>query len=139
MNEKYVHTALLIDDDPSCNFILSEFINLIDKSISKTTVFSVDEALAALDSMSEFPDVIYLDLNMPVKSGFDFLEHYEEHYWLEHPDTNIFVLTSSLRPNDKIKTLSFKCVCDYKSKSEIDKFIEESLRFDFKAIFKNEK
>ncbi len=127
--EKHVNSALLIDDDPSCNFILSEFINLVNKSIKKSSAFSVDESLEILETIISFPDVIYLDLNMPIKSGFDFLEHYEKKYFPLYPHTKIYVLTSSLRPSDKEKTLSFACVTDYKSKSEIDQFIEDSLRF----------
>lgn len=129
MTEKYISSALLIDDDPSCNFILSEFINLVDPSIKKTSAFSVDESIDFLDSNTAFPDVIFLDLNMPIKSGFDFLRVYEEKYFPIYPHTKIYVLTSSLRPSDKERTLRYRCVTEYKSKSEIDQFIDHSLRF----------
>ena len=123
-----IKSVLLIDDDPSCNFILSEFINLVDKSVAKHETSSVDDALAYLLSTSQYPDVIFLDLNMPIKSGFDFLDEYQERFFQNNPNTKIIVLTSSLRPSDREQTLSFDCVTDYKSKSEIDQFIFNSLK-----------
>ena len=127
MSANYIENTLLIDDDPSCVFILQEFINLIDSSISKQTAYSVDEAFEKLEESDVFPEVIYVDLNMPIKSGFDFLEEYENKYFSSHGNTKVIVLTSSLRSSDKEKTLEYSCVSDFKSKSEIDQFIESSL------------
>jgi len=127
LNETLVKKVMLVDDDPSCNFILGEFISLVSSNIKKITSFSVDESFELLQSENEFPEVIFLDLNMPIKSGFDFLKKYMEDYYMTHPNTRIYVLTSSLRPSDREKTLAFKCVSDYKSKSEIDKFIGKTL------------
>ncbi len=128
MELETVNKVLLIDDDPSCVFILSEFINLVDHTIEKTTVHSVDDALDYLKSTNDFPEVIYLDLNMPIKTGFDFLEVYQTEFEAKNPKTRIIVLTSSLRPSDKEKTFSYNCVTDFKSKSEIDQFIHDSLK-----------
>ena len=130
MEKEFINTALLIDDDPSCIFILGEFINLIDSTIKKKAAYSVDEALSLLAHSSPFPEVIYVDLNMPIKSGFDFLEHYQLKYYSLYPATKVFVLTSSLRLFDKEKAMSFLCVSDYKSKREIDQFVESSLRIE---------
>lgn len=123
-----VNKVMLIDDDPSCVFILSEFINLVDSNIEKISVHSVDDALEVLKSTNDFPEVIFLDLNMPIRTGFDFLEEYRADFEAHHPTTRIIVLTSSLRPSDREKTLSYNCVTDFKSKSEIDQFIHDSLK-----------
>ena len=40
MEKEFINTALLIDDDPSCIFILGEFINLIESTIKKSCLFS---------------------------------------------------------------------------------------------------
>jgi hypothetical protein len=71
-----------------------------------------------------------MDLNMSIKSGFDFLEHYQLKYYSLYPATKVFVLTSSLRLFDKEKAMSFLCVSGYKSKREIDQFVESSLRIE---------
>lgn len=130
MRNEFINNALLIDDDPSCIFILGEFINLIDNTIKKKTASSVDEALSLLAESSPFPEVIYVDLNMPINSGFDFLEHYQVNYYSLYPATKVFVLTSSFKPSDEVESRSFSCVTDYKSKSEIDLFIKNSLRIE---------
>lgn len=131
MVNKFINNALLIDDDPCCIFILGEFIHLVDSSIKRNSAYSVDEALCLLDKSIPFPEVIYVDLNMPIKSGFDFLKHYQANYHSLHPATKVFVLTSSLRLSDKEKTTSYSCVSGYKSKSEIDQFIESTLLNEF--------
>lgn len=131
MEKKFINAVLLIDNDPSCIFILGEFINLIDSSIKRDSAYSVDEALCLLDKSIPFPEVIYVDLNMPIKSGFDFLEYYHANYHPVYPATKVFVLTSSLKPSDKEKTTSYSSVSGYKSKSEIDQFIESTLLNEF--------
>ncbi|MFT6769694.1 MAG: CheY-like chemotaxis protein, partial [Flavobacteriales bacterium] len=74
---EYVKTVLLIDDNPSCNFIMSEFIKLADDRIRVFAAESVEEAFQFLESANSFPEVIYVDINMPVQSGFEFIELYE--------------------------------------------------------------
>jgi len=118
-----VKKVLLIDDDKSCNFILGEFIRLVDKDVAKHECYSVDEAFEFLDTCEQFPEVIFLDLNMPVKSGFEFLEVYSNRYFNKVSNSKVVVLTSSLRPSDKSQTTAFKCVSAFKSKSDIDLFI----------------
>lgn len=120
-----VQNVLLIDDDRSCNFIMKEFINLANEDVSHHECYSVDSALEYLSQTGDFPDVIFLDLNMPVKSGFDFLENYSKDFFHDHPHTKLIVLTSSLRPSDKTQTLSYECVTEFKSKSDINEFIDE--------------
>ncbi len=125
---QYVRSVLLIDDNPSCNFIMSEFIKLTDDSIMVYVAESVDEAEALLsDSNSIFPEVIYVDLNMPILNGFDFIDLFERNFMSEHPDTRIFMLSSSLRIEDRHRALMFQSVRDFVSKNDIDSFLQSTL------------
>lgn len=126
---EYVKSVLLIDDNPSCNFIMSEFIKLTDRDIHVYTAESVEEAWEVLnDSFRVFPEVIYVDLNMPVNDGFDFIERYEKAYLNQHPDTKLFMLSSSLRPEDRHRAMMFRSVRDFVGKNEIDDFLQGTLR-----------
>ena len=69
-------SVLLIDDDYSTNLyheiILNESACIERLDIKETT----DDALQFLKSITHLPDVILLDINMPIKSGWDFLDEY---------------------------------------------------------------
>jgi CheY-like chemotaxis protein len=108
---------------------MTEFIKLADESINVFTAESVSEALITLKTMSEetFPDVLYVDLNMPVQSGFDFIEEYEKEFYEKHPGSRLFMLTSSLREEDKLAAMDFKSVQDFVSKNDIDEFLQNTL------------
>jgi CheY-like chemotaxis protein len=60
------------------------------------------------------PDVVFLDIKMPGLDGFDFLDKLKS----LAPSKNIKVvmLTSSLRPEDKLRAFSYKAVVDYLEK-----------------------
>lgn len=125
---QYVRSVLLIDDNPSCNFIMSEFIKLTDDSILVYVAESVDEAEALLsDANCIFPEVIYVDLNMPILNGFDFIELFERNFVAEHPETRLFMLSSSLRNEDRHRALMFRSVHDFVSKNDIDSFLQGTL------------
>jgi CheY-like chemotaxis protein len=125
---EYVKSVLLVDDNPSCNFIMSEFIKLTDTRIKVAMAESVDDALRMLaESEGAFPEVIYVDINMPVQDGFDFLEQFERRFLVQYPDTRVFMLSSSLRSEDRHRALMYRSVYDFVSKNDIDNFLQTSL------------
>ena len=69
---------MLIDDDYSTNLyheIILQESNLVrDIQICET----VGEALDHLKNCRNPPDLIILDINMPIRSGWNFLVHYEK-------------------------------------------------------------
>lgn len=124
---EYVKTVLLIDDNPSCNFIMSEFIKLADERIRVLSAESVAEALSLLEETTSFPEVIYVDINMPVQNGFDFIEQYERKYLPFKPEARLFMLSSSLRHEDKQQALNYPSVKGFMSKNDIDSYLQKSL------------
>lgn len=106
---------------------MSEFIKLADPSIQVYEADSVEDALNILSSLEKCPDVIYVDVNMPVMNGFDFIEQYERDYSLLNPNSKIFMLSSSLRLEDKERALAHECVKAFVSKNDIDSFLQHTL------------
>jgi CheY-like chemotaxis protein len=124
----YVRSVLLIDDNPSCNFIMSEFIKLTDPEIEIMMAESVEEAFDLLSSrLTSFPEVIYVDVNMPVHNGFDFLDRLEQSFLGQLSSTRVFMLSSSLRDEDRHRALTYRSVVDFVSKNDIDTFLQSTL------------
>lgn len=93
------HTCLLIDDNPLDNYINTLLVTrnaFADEVIAKV---SAKEVLTSIKEGSIKPDVIFLDLRMPLMDGFQFLIEYGK---LKHinKSTNIYVLSSSVNPSD---------------------------------------
>jgi len=102
---------LLVDDDSAFNFLNRIILN------TNGVECEIDECLdgkAALENANtgNCPDVILLDINMPVMDGFEFLDEFEkQNKCREH--TKVFILTSSNQEEDKQKALSYSCVKGY--------------------------
>ncbi len=97
----------LIDDDEIMPLLVSGLLKRLPPDLAPIRFESHIHGQKALDGLShiseaDFPDLILLDLSMPVMDGHTFLKHYAERYANKHPDTKIVVLTSSLLKEDKL-------------------------------------
>jgi two-component SAPR family response regulator len=69
----------LVDDDEIQNLINTRVISIVSAGIEVKAFTSAESALAKLKSNeSEFPQLIFLDINMPKMNGWDFLEEYQK-------------------------------------------------------------
>ena len=98
---------LLVDDDKICNFITEATLNRM--GIAKE-IHSALNGKEALDLINDYftgdravPDVIFLDLNMPIMDGFQFIEAFKKLDYPKKEKVLIVVLTSSENPKDIVK------------------------------------
>ena len=71
-------TILLVDDDPDDLFLLSDAIKSINPQCELVEAYDGDAALALLKKLynrEEVPDLIVLDINMPIMDGRELLTH----------------------------------------------------------------
>lgn len=109
-----MNSILLIDDDKDYTFLMSCFFrkfSLIDNYKIENDVPSALDYLGNCGE-DEFPKVIFVDINMPVDDGFGFLNAYQKNFSNVNPDTEIYMLTSSVRSSDHEKALRYPSVKD---------------------------
>lgn len=110
MNNQPAH-VLIVDDDVVNNLITSQRLKEI--SVTKIGIAkNGKEAIEYLDNCREcYPDLVLLDLNMPVMNGFEVLEHYSRSN--HNGKTYFAIVSSSNAEGDMLKTTQYTDVIDY--------------------------
>ena len=75
-------SVLLIDDDNAANFIhriVIEETELVEDVGAFESPRAALKYLEDLQSVSPFPEIIFLDINMPLMDGWEFLDYCEKH------------------------------------------------------------
>ncbi len=103
---------LLVDDDEAFNFLNRIVFTDNKVNCQLDEVMDGKAALDYLEHTTVCPDVILLDLNMPVMDGFEFLEHFAKLGKCSQT-SKVFILTSSMRDEDRMKSLKNKYVMGY--------------------------
>ncbi|GAB3309693.1 response regulator [Hymenobacter tenuis] len=102
--------TFLIDDDNLGNYLTEAILRMEGFASSIRTFESAADALAELEKPGSIPDVIFLDLNMPIMSGWQFLDALLPQSSALRGRCHIYVLTSSLAPDDMQKALTYELV-----------------------------
>lgn len=108
---------LLIDDDEL-------FLSLTSKALQNVSYLKrinckshAKEAREYLDACIEhgyaFPDIIFLDINMPGIGGLEFAELYSRRYAERFPATKLVILSSSISRKDKVKAMEIAAVDEF--------------------------
>ena len=59
--------------------------------------------ISSNDKIDIFPEIIFIDINMPMIDGFQFIENFKKTFSNRFINTKIVILTSSISQNDRIK------------------------------------
>lgn len=111
---------LIIDDDEINNFIASRLIDKIPVKTKINTRLNGLEGLnylkANLDNQQDLPDIIFLDINMPIMNGWEFLEEFEHIKHQIEKDVYVNMLSSSVYNDDITKAKTYGTVNKFISK-----------------------
>ena len=92
---KPVKSILLIDDDPDDRDLFKNALSLVDASVQLDCAKNGVEALDRLQQQA--PDIIFLDLNMPLMPGLEFLAKLKKTVDLNEIPVIIFTTSSAER------------------------------------------
>lgn len=111
---------LIIDDDDVFIFLSKK---LFSRYADGCNVFTCCNGKEGIDfihnnirTKTPLPETIFLDINMPVFNGWDFLEEFILLPQEQISKSNIFILTSSIREDDKDKSQNYFIVKEFISK-----------------------
>jgi two-component system, chemotaxis family, chemotaxis protein CheY len=123
--------VFIIDDDPIHQRIAQIMIakhQLYDEFVSYTEAGKALNDLKSNFSNFDFlPEVILLDLNMPVMDGWDFLEKFEEIRRNFKKDIRVFIVSSSVDEKDISRSQSYSSVKGFISKPLNPEIIKKTL------------
>jgi CheY-like chemotaxis protein len=116
-----LNSILLIDDDTVNNFIVTKNIELAGITKRIHTCLNGKDGIIFLDDCLEkreehLPDVILLDINMPVMDGWDFLNEFGKYPESVQERVRIYVVSSSVHMADIERSRQYRCVKDFISK-----------------------
>lgn len=102
---KKLDSILLIDDDPISNFLTERLLLKLGVSNHVNIALNGIQALEMIEEVCKdgkpCPELILLDINMPVMSGIDFLHLFKQKQYKDSEKTDIVVLSTSTHHKDQ--------------------------------------
>lgn len=112
------HIVCLIDDDNIYQYTARVILEATGLAKEIHSFYNGSDALSFFTNPTNFmaatlPDVIFLDINMPIMDGWAFLEEYDKFYHELPKKIQIYMVSSSVNSSDMQKSRSYKAVSDY--------------------------
>jgi len=123
-DENNFYSVMLIDDNEIDNLINQKMIeaaSITQHIYTHTGARSAIEFLKNIEKLEKLadqilPDVIFLDIDMPLMDGFQFLDEFEKLQDTTKNKCKIVMLTSSINPQDVNKSKEYAYVKKYINK-----------------------
>jgi response regulator RpfG family c-di-GMP phosphodiesterase len=116
VSERKIQMSCLIDDDKIYLFSVRKLIEhykLCEKIIEFNNGLDALTYFQNVQENDSIPDIIFLDINMPIMNGWEFLEEFIKIKPNISKPVTIYMVSSSIDSRDMEKALSFSAVSNY--------------------------
>jgi CheY-like chemotaxis protein len=134
--EKY-NSVLLIDDDPVTNFLNHSIISNLHIANEIVIRSNGEKAFEYLEEFYQthksLPELILLDINMPIMDGFEFLEKFESLPYMDKNKTLVIVISNlfTKKEIDVLNVLEYpKYLYKPLNKIELIKILEHETKWE---------
>jgi len=132
------YTIFYTDDDEDDLSIFADAVEAIKQKITLQTYTGGEKLLNAIFNPPPTPHVVFLDLNMPGKNGFDVLEEIRSSE--DKKDIPVVIYSTSSEPSiiEKCRNLGANCfITKPVLMSDIIKSIEHAININWKQFVPN--
>lgn len=106
---KRPNLVMLVDDDPVNNFVNKKLFNKFDSSILVEDFLNAPDALNRIQTGVHLPDILLLDLTMPMFDGWRFLDELSK---LVQNDLRVILLCTTITNSDFARCGDYPFVID---------------------------
>ena len=109
-------SLIFVDDDPASNYIHNLVLKKLNVHIEPKFFLSSNDALTYLskinNSQKADPEIIFVDINMPVNDGWDFVKEYMNTFFKPERKQFIIMFSSLITPGDIKRGGEYEVVYD---------------------------
>lgn len=113
-------TIWVVDDDPIYQIIVNKIIKKSELFLSvssfKNGKYAIDALKKILEKEETLPNIILLDINMPIMDGWEFMDEMNTLKSQIKEPIQIYIVSSSIASEDKNKAKNYPEIIAYLSK-----------------------
>ena len=124
---------IVIDDNPTDHYIMQRLLHNNFNCEQVTYAYDGQLVLDFLEThraAESQPDLIFLDLDMPGLTGWEFLEEMESLNRASKKKVEVYIMSSSIRSADVFQSKKYACVNSFLTKplsrEELNKICEQA-------------
>jgi CheY-like chemotaxis protein len=114
------HSLCIVDDDEVYKFFVKKILKIKKLADDVLTFADGEEAFNYINenkqNLEKLPDIIFLDINMPIMDGFQFMEEYTKIKAKIAKKITIYMITSSIDPIDLERSKKYVEISDFITK-----------------------